>query len=488
MISLVTTYKDRPNYTTITLATMREALHRFDEKVNFFFYDDASVKPMPSIVTEFCGEDKIEGSCCHRNNKSLGAEWGNIDAITKCFERFPKTTHVLVLDNDLCVHPDALVSIRKMIVDIPNLGFGSIFNSNVFPEGRRIGSGYVEKPVNPGLGGVIARDAWFWHLDKSKGTKLDKDPKHPGWDWNLSAWLKSTCGKWEVCATYQSFVEHIGCSGTNVTEATMTRARRYQDKILEVTTTVNTRIDILMPVKDMDGEALGRMAWCIRSLRGNGEQNFRLCISDTSTVSMREQLCDVIDMPFEYTYEKCTGLFNRSRTINNGVRNLVKSSSFIVMDTDIIVPNNFLVKFLDSHKRFGNYTVGRLAYLNDGHPFTEDWSKLYGHSVGFYYNSGFFVCDLDIFKQVNGFDENYVGWGGEDDQLNVRIGVLTQGKMRKLEGMEMTCWHLYHPRKDSLHPEATAKNRKLYWEQKILFENGTLRVNAVKGLEDRSEK
>jgi hypothetical protein len=483
MIGIVTTYKDRPNYTTITVATVREALRIFNEGVSFYFYDDASVIPPPPIVVDLSTEPNISGFKIHKNNKSLGAEWGNIDAITRCFNAFPDINYVLVLDNDLCVHPQAFYAIRKMVTDLPKLGFGSLFNSNVFPELEIINRRYVVKEVNPGLGGVISRDAWFWHLDKSKGTKLDKNPRHPGWDWNLSAWMKDSRGRWDVYATHRSFVEHIGCAGTNVSDDFMTRSRRYYDQV-EDFFMEDPKIDILMPVKDMSPDALDRMKWCIQALATNDISKFRLCISDASKVSMKETLEQVIGFPFEYYWEECQGLFNRSRVINNGVRHLVKSDPFIVMDTDIIVPSNFLDKFTKYFNETPTFILGRLAYLKSGHPMTDNWSKLVGQEIDFYYNSGFFICSLELFKKANGFDESYDGWGAEDDDFNVRLFMLTKGKMRKMVGMEMTCWHLFHPRKDVIEKEACERNRELYWRNKPKYENGSLAPNHIKGLED----
>jgi hypothetical protein len=486
MIGIVTTYKARPNYTRITFATMREALRLFNKKVYFFFYDDASTTPIPEIVTEFGQEPNVASFKLHRNEVGLGAEWGNIDAITKCFETFPTVSHVLILDNDLCVHPQALFVIQKMVEDIPSLGFGSIFNSNVFPEGVRVKNSYVIKDVNPGLGGVIQRDAWFWHLEKSKGTKLNKNPKQPGWDWNLSAWMKDSGGRWNVYATHQSYVEHIGSSGTNVREDFMTRSRRFYDVVDDGSFKYQDGvIDILMPVKDLTEDALERMRWCMSALKGNGVEKFRLCISDSSKASMRDKLKTVIGIPFEYFFEECHGLFNRSRVINNGVRHLVRSDPFIVMDTDIIVPSNYLDKFMIYYKENKTFVVGRLAYLKEHHPWSTNWGDYTKHAVDFYYNSGFFICNLPLFNRVNGFDESYDGWGAEDDDLNIRITVTTQGKIRKLVGMELTCWHLFHPRKDVVEKEACDKNRKIYWKNKPLYENGSIPPDTIKGLVDK---
>lgn len=479
MIGIVTTYKNRPNYTTITYATLREALKNFDGEVDLYFYDDASTVPVPPIVDEMRQASGVRGFFRHKNETGLGAEHGNVDSITKCFEKFPDITHVLVLDNDMCVHPFALNAIKKMIEDIPNLGCGSIFNSNVFPEKEIVKERYVVKDVNPGNGSVIQREAWFWHLSVST-PKLDKNPKQPGWDWNLSAWMKDSGGKWNVYSTLQSYVEHIGTSGTNVSDAFMTRARRFREKA-EICLDKTDPIDVLMPVKDLNDSSLERMRWCIKSLQGSTVK-FRLCISDTSKVSMLETLKNIIEFPFEYTWEEGRGLFNRSRTVNNGVRHLVKSDPFVVMDTDIIVPNNYLEKFIRYHQDIGTFVVGRLAYLKEGHPWSVDWGAYQKCEINFYYNSGFFICSLDLFKRINGFDERYNGWGAEDDDLNVRMTVATNGKIRKLEGMELTCWHLFHPRKDTVEKDACEENRKIYWENKAKYETGVSPVNSVQGL------
>lgn len=486
-ISIVTTYKNRPNYTSITYCTLREAISRFysdfKEPVSLYFYDDASTVPRPEVVKTVSMMLGVEAFAEHRNERSMGAEWGNIDAITKCFERFPKSTHVFVLDNDLCVHPFALHAIKRMIQDLPEFGYGSVFNSNVFAELQRVNERYVVKEVNPGLGSVIQREAWFWHLERSKGTKLDKDSKHPGWDWNLSAWMRDS-GKWGVYATYHSFVEHIGAVGTNVKDDYMTRGRRFYDKV-EVNFQVRSSVvDILMPVKDMAPDAIERMRWCIRSLRRNPGP-FNLCISDSSSKPMKRELEEVIGMPFKYFHEAIPGLFNRSRTINNGIRHLVTSDPFIVMDTDVVVPSNFLEKFTALFKENNNFVVGRLGYLGAGHEMTDDWSALNGKTVNFFYNSGFFMCSLPLFLSVNGFDEEYVGWGAEDDSLNVRMTVATGGQIRKLVGMEMTAWHLFHPRKDTLEKDACEANRARYWKQKALVESGQVKPWQVLGLEDK---
>lgn len=53
-----------------------------------------------------------------------------------------------------------------------------------------------------------------------------------------------------------------------------------------------------------------------------------------------------------------------------------------------------------------------------------------------------FGVTLDIYRRINGFDEEYLGWGGEDDDLGRRV-YLAGG--RPIVGVrDLTVYHLYH--------------------------------------------
>jgi glycosyltransferase involved in cell wall biosynthesis len=56
-------------------------------------------------------------------------------------------------------------------------------------------------------------------------------------------------------------------------------------------------------------------------------------------------------------------------------------------------------------------------------------------------------CNMGIFKNdllaVNGFNEEFIGWGREDSELTVRL--YRYGLMRKTHPFMAICFHLWHP-------------------------------------------
>lgn len=56
-------------------------------------------------------------------------------------------------------------------------------------------------------------------------------------------------------------------------------------------------------------------------------------------------------------------------------------------------------------------------------------------------------CNLSFFKQdilaVNGFNEDFVGWGNEDSDLACRL--FKYGLIKKVHHFMAVCFHLWHP-------------------------------------------
>lgn len=58
------------------------------------------------------------------------------------------------------------------------------------------------------------------------------------------------------------------------------------------------------------------------------------------------------------------------------------------------------------------------------------------------YRSGVIVVHRRLWDRVGGFDEGFVGWGGEDDAFADACETLGSGTPVRLEG---EVWHLWHP-------------------------------------------
>ncbi len=61
-------------------------------------------------------------------------------------------------------------------------------------------------------------------------------------------------------------------------------------------------------------------------------------------------------------------------------------------------------------------------------------------------------CNMSFFREdleaVNGFNEDFVGWGNEDSELACRF--FTYGLVKKVHPFMMVCFHLWHPTNKSV--------------------------------------
>jgi hypothetical protein len=52
------------------------------------------------------------------------------------------------------------------------------------------------------------------------------------------------------------------------------------------------------------------------------------------------------------------------------------------------------------------------------------------------------VFSRTAFESVGGWDEEFVGWGGEDDMMTFKV----EAAGLKTASMPFSCYHLWHPR------------------------------------------
>jgi GT2 family glycosyltransferase len=86
--------------------------------------------------------------------------------------------------------------------------------------------------------------------------------------------------------------------------------------------------------------------------------------------------------------------------------------------------------------------------------FKAIWYGVLGHPTKPAFRSGDFALARNDFERVNGFDENFRGWGCEDDDFGRR---LRAAGLRTMSVLNRTCvYHLWHP---------PAPTRPLEWKQ-----------------------
>jgi glycosyltransferase involved in cell wall biosynthesis len=87
-------------------------------------------------------------------------------------------------------------------------------------------------------------------------------------------------------------------------------------------------------------------------------------------------------------------------------------------------------------------TSEQLATLRHMH-FKSIWYGLIGHATKPAFRSGDFALARAAFQRVNGFDENFLGWGCEDDDFGRRLraaGIRTVSILNRTH-----VYHLWHP-------------------------------------------
>ncbi|NXF30803.1 B4GT4 galactosyltransferase, partial [Nyctibius bracteatus] len=100
--------------------------------------------------------------------------------------------------------------------------------------------------------------------------------------------------------------------------------------------------------------------------------------------------------------------FNRAKLLNVGYLEALKEANwdcFIFHDVDLVPENDFNIYMCDEQPK--HLVVGR---NNTGYRLRYQG-----------YFGGVTALTRDQFSKVNGFSNNYWGWGGEDDDLRIRV-------------------------------------------------------------------
>ena len=233
---------------------------------------------------------------------------------------------------------------------------------------------------------------------------------------------------------------------------------------------------------------------------------------DGSSINIPDRLQDILDklnFKLKYIWHPDEG-FCLSKARNNAIRE-VKGEYVVFMDQDIIHTRGYIAAYAENMK-MGEFLTAYILYLsqtqseiiseenilngqfldiiNDSQ--IKKMRSLYYKDLFYYYQrklvlrndhrpkvrGGYFGVPLKHILDINGFDENYVGWGAEDDDFGRRLykhGVIGRNVFKNDFPI-----HLYHV----VNHDGSGKSVNLDYYNKRIPEIKAGDIRAVKGLEE----
>ena len=131
-----------------------------------------------------------------------------------------------------------------------------------------------------------------------------------------------------------------------------------------------------------------------------------------------------------FAYNK--GLYNRSWAFNIGAK-FSESNVLIFADCDIMIDFNDLQEAIEQCKAYD--TIDPKKRVID---YNEDGS-LGAIRNGVVFSGGIVLINKQAFYKVNGWDEEFVGWGGEDNAMTIKLH-----RFLTYKRLDFDVFHLYH--------------------------------------------
>jgi len=250
---------------------------------------------------------------------------------------------------------------------------------------------------------------------------------------------------------------------------------------------------------------------CLDSLKGCADAFDEVIIADdgsgeTCVCELKKMLHDY-DFPVNHVWQPKEG-FRPAAARNNGIKKAI-GDYLIFLDCDFVVLPGAVKTHIDNAKP-GRFVGGFCKYLNEEQtniifqkgvsdklledmyqslpeePIKKDHRRFVRHRFFLRFgfasarkqrlSSHFSVYRKDM-EYINGYDENFVGWGGEDEDLAIRFaeaGLEGKSIMRKAR-----IFHLWHPKELGDKHWKEGLNLEYLQRKKVPFfcENGLVKKN-----------
>jgi len=228
------------------------------------------------------------------------------------------------------------------------------------------------------------------------------------------------------------------------------------------------------------GNAIKRLKCSINSIKN---QKVNIIVLNGSKHCIWDSIKDLCDMKYEHKY--CQQYGAKCILINYGVKNLVNTEYFYLSDIDLIYQKNFVEYMLELKKQvmsndlrpvrivFSNYNLQENVYASD-------FNKLFNlrkRGIGLAHGNG--MCHRPSFIKIRGMEENFIGYGTEDAEVNERIMRINN----LIYDDNMATLHLYHERTNLMQED---KNMQIY--KKTMHDLKSKLVLTIKDIQANKEK
>jgi glycosyltransferase involved in cell wall biosynthesis len=217
---------------------------------------------------------------------------------------------------------------------------------------------------------------------------------------------------------------------------------------------------------------------------------------DPVTKRCVEEFRSVSPIPVKHVTQRHDG-FRKSRILNESVR-ISRSEYLVFIDGDCVAPKKFLQDHMNLAEK-GYFIQGRRSYIKESHvmkflsgeasiPRLMLSGKMHGVLKGIRLfkpvvkvdqeDRGVYGCNWSFsksdFEKVNGYDEDFVGWGREDSDLASRLYHL--GNRRKFVYGRAFVYHLNHPSRSRHRLDENAEIwERTKAERKVACQNGLVK-------------
>ena len=167
--------------------------------------------------------------------------------------------------------------------------------------------------------------------------------------------------------------------------------------------------------------------YAINNQRLTGTEISIVVVESDSVPRNREIISSLVD---EYIFINYHGPFNRAACINAGVESVNEYDSMVcILDADIVLPRNFCSALPDMNFSDVLIPYWGMFYLDDessemaasrNFPDKFEFESAYGYVSPLTVGASLVITKKKI-VEISGFDEDFVGWGGEDRDFFNRL-------------------------------------------------------------------